>query len=129
MLDTSKAVMTAAMLSILTAGTATGAFAEAYISQMPNSPAAVGQMSQQAGNPAYIDQMPADAKPKPQAPARNPRPTAKAAPQAKAATIVDKPADARRPAFPTVGAGVAMVLVAPASDKQFPSVGNGTINR
>lgn len=128
MLDTSKAVMAAAMLSILTAGTATGAFAEAYISQMPNSPAAVGQMSQQTNSPAYINQMPADAKPRPQAPARNPR-TAKDAPQAKAAAIADKPTDARRPAFPTVGAGVAMVLVAPASDKQFPSVGNGTINR
>jgi hypothetical protein len=109
-----KRLTIAAFLSVLAQGVIPSASAEAY----------VNQLSQDMSGPAYIEQMPQDARPQP-APAKSRKPAA----ASKATAITGKPTGNRQPALPTVGAGVAMVLVAPAGDNQFPSVGEGTVNR
>lgn len=126
MIIAGKAVGAAMLFFMVTSGSAHYASAETRVNQITGNQSAVPQLSQGATGPAYIEQMPAGARPRPApAPARSKKP----APTARAAASVGKPGENRREVFPSVGAGVAMVLVAPASDGRFPSVGFGTVNR
>jgi len=97
--------------------TATTAFADVYVNQMDGAPS---NMPRQGNGPAYIQQLPPSARPRPQ-PNRPNAAVGKNRPRELAA--------ARKPAFPDVGAGVSLALAPSKTDSELPNVGRGVVKR
>jgi hypothetical protein len=96
-------VGSAGLIACLAAG---AAHADVYVNQMDNSSRAGG---------AYVEQMPADARP--------------IAPRPQKQRVVRKKASAPAVMLPNVGAGVTLAMASSTTADQLPSVGSGVIRR
>jgi hypothetical protein len=100
----------------------------ALATEQLGSPASIAQTSKGVKSPAYIDQMAPDARVRP-APRATSKPRAAQRAKAPKGAVVVGNAQTNQPRFPSVGSGVAMVLLEAEGDRKWPSVGSGTINR